>query len=238
MNGMQNPQHDPGQERRLLLVFVLTFAVLLISQPLLMKYIKPQQSPAPAQQPAAAQPAPAQTPTPPSAPVKAATPKAAGKENAVSKETAAGKQAAAEQETVTENDLYRITFTNRGAQVKSWVLTQFQDDQGRPLELVHQAAAQQYGYPLSLWTYDEGLRKKLAEALYVMTPGGTGGGDRERMKYTLSAPADITFDYSDSDTTVHKTFHVDHSYVVKIETSVTQNGQTVKALPAWPAGFG
>ena len=53
---MQNPQQDPGMERRLLLVFALTFAVLLISQPLLMKYLKPQQ-PAPEQKPAATQPA-------------------------------------------------------------------------------------------------------------------------------------------------------------------------------------
>ena len=27
-----------------------------------------------------------------------------------------------------ENDLYRIRFTNRGAQVKSWVLKKFKDD--------------------------------------------------------------------------------------------------------------
>ena len=57
-----------------------------------------------------------------------------------------------------ENDLYRITFTNRGAQVKSWVLKKYDDDQGHPLELVNQAAAAQFGYPLSLWTYDENLR--------------------------------------------------------------------------------
>jgi YidC/Oxa1 family membrane protein insertase len=141
----------------------------------------------------------------------------------------ATRHAAAERETVIENDLYKIVFTNRGAQVKSWVLKKSNDEHGHPLELVHQAAAQQYGYPLSLWTYDEALRKKLASALYL-----TGGAA------TLSAPADITFEYSDADITVRKSFHFDHSYVVKIETSVTvtQNGQPVSAFPAWPAGFG
>ena len=62
----------------------------------------------------------------------------------------------AKTETVIENDLYRITFTNRGAQVKSWILKKFDNDaQNGPLDLVNPAAAEKYGYPLSLWTYDE-----------------------------------------------------------------------------------
>ncbi len=215
---MQNPQHDPGMERRLLLVFVLTFAVLLISQPLLMKYIKPPQTAPQEQKEQKAQPATAPTPSP-SAAVPAAKTEAP--------KTGVARQAAAEQETVIENDLYKITFTNRGAQVKSWVLKQYHDDQGHPLELVHEAAAQQYGYPLSLWTYDENLRKKLGSALYVGSRPGT-----------LRAPADVRFEYSDGETEVRKTFHFDHSYVVTIETEVRQNGQPVRAYPAWPAGFG
>ena len=63
-------------------------------------------------------------------------------------------QAASEQTTVVENDLYRITFTNRGGLVKSWILKKYTDDKGQPLDLVHQQAAAQYGYPLSLWTGD------------------------------------------------------------------------------------
>ncbi len=83
---------------------------------------------------------------------------------------AGAKQASSEAETVVENDLYRIRFTNRGAQVKSWVLKKFKDDKGQPLELVNSNAAAKYGYPLSLWTYDETLRNKMNSALYVRTP--------------------------------------------------------------------
>jgi len=202
-------------ERRLLLVFALTFIVLLLAQPLLMKYIKPPQQPETKPQPTAAQPTPAPAPVVPAVAAPAA------------RKTAVTRQAAAEQETVIENDLYRIVFSNRGAQAKSWVLKKYFDDQGRPLELVHQAAAQLYGYPLSLWTYDENLRKQLASALYVSSGGGT-----------LTAPANITCEYSDAGITVRKSFHFDHSYVVKIETVVTQNGQPVRAFPAWPGGFG
>jgi YidC/Oxa1 family membrane protein insertase len=231
---MHNPQQEPGTERRLLLVFVLTFAVLLISQPLLMKYLKPQQ-PAPEQKPAVTQPAATPAPAPaaaaPAAKAKAAAP-------------AATRQASAEQETVIENDLYKIVFTNRGAHVKSWVLKKYHDEHGHPLELVHQAAAQQYGYPLSLWTYDEALRKKLASALYVVNSeliGSDGSVDRA-----------VTFEFADQDTTVRKKFTFNlhpwdptksesgpgYGYVVKIDTVVTQNGQPVRAFPAWPAGFG
>jgi YidC/Oxa1 family membrane protein insertase len=137
------------------------------------------------------------------------------------------KQASAETETVIENDLYKITFTNRGAEVKSWILKNYKDDRGNPLDLVHADAAKQFGYPLSLWTYDENLRKKLASALYVASETGS-----------KSAPTTISFDYSDAETTVHKSFSFDDSYIVKIDTEVTENGNLVWAFPAWPSGIG
>jgi YidC/Oxa1 family membrane protein insertase len=63
-------------------------------------------------------------------------------------------QASAESTTVIENELYRITFTNRGAQVSSWILKNFKDSDGKPLNLVHPQAAKLFGYPMSLYTYD------------------------------------------------------------------------------------
>ena len=198
MADFQGPQQEPGTERRLLLVFALTFLIILASQPLLKKY--GPKTPEPAQQAQNAPVTPAPTTASPSVPPPA--PASAGT-----------KQASAETETVVENDLYRIRFTNRGGQVKSWVLKKFQDDKGEPLELVNANAAAKYGYPLGLWAYDEGLRNKLNSALYLQNPDAGGG---------LTAPADISFEYSDADTAVRKTFHFDHSYVVKVETSVVE----------------
>ena len=130
------------------------------------------------------------------------------------------KQASSESETVIENDLYRITFTNRGAQVKSWILKKFDNDaQNGPLDLVNPAAAPKYGYPLSLWTYDEGVRNKLSSALYVRSREGK-----------QTSPATITFEYADQDLAVRKTFSFDHSYVVNVETSVTYKGAPTSAL--------
>jgi YidC/Oxa1 family membrane protein insertase len=213
----KNPQQEPGAERRLLLVFVLTFVVLMIFQPLLKKYM-PQ---TPTAQPQS-QHAPAQTASVSPAPVPTLSAPAQTSGNTVIK------QASTETETVIENDLYRITFTNRGAQVKSWILKKFDNDaQNGLLDLVNPVAAPKFGYPLSLWTYDESLRNRLNSALYVASNEGH-----------LSAPASITFEYSDQDLVVRKSFRFDHTYVLNVETSVVYKGAATFAPPAWPSGFG
>jgi YidC/Oxa1 family membrane protein insertase len=135
--------------------------------------------------------------------------------------------AASESQSVIENELYRITFTNRGAQVKSWVLKKYTDDEGKPLDLVNHEAAPKFGYPLSLYAYDVNLRGKLASGLYV--PSATG---------TIVAPGSLSFDYSAGGLTVHKTFSFDSTYVIHATVTVTQNGAPVTTLLSWPSGFG
>jgi YidC/Oxa1 family membrane protein insertase len=137
-------------------------------------------------------------------------------------------QATSESEIVVENELYRITFTNRGAQVKSWILKKYKaDDEKTPLDLVNQAAAAKFGFPLSLFTYDKDLKDQLNSALYV--PSATG---------TLSSPATLSFEYSAGGLTVHKTFHFDSSYIISADATVTRDGAPVTALLQWPAGLG
>ncbi|MGE0405985.1 MAG: membrane protein insertase YidC [Candidatus Korobacteraceae bacterium] len=220
-----NPQQEPGSERRLLIVFAITFLVLMVFQPLLTRYLRPAQ-PAEQQKSAKESASPglpaAQAPST-AGPTSSVPDSNAGMPSA----TAATRQAEAEAETIVENDLYRVVFSNRGGQVKSWVLKHHQDDQGQPLDLVHSAAAEQYGRPLSLWTYDEALRNQLNSALYVASASGT-----------QQAPAEINFEYAAGGLEVRKTFRFDHSYVIEVETSVVRNGQYVRAFPAWPAGFG
>lgn len=136
-------------------------------------------------------------------------------------------QAGAESSILVENEVYRITFSNRGAQATSWVLKRFKDTDGRPLDLVHYGAAAQFGFPLSLYTYDQALTQKLAQALYV--PSATG---------TLTAPATLSFEYAAGDTVVHKTFRFGDDFVVHADTQVLRNGAPVRALLAWPAALG
>lgn len=226
----KSPQSDPGMDQRFLLVFLL-MAVVVFGAQFFMKKYAPQQpaSTAHPNQPAQSAPAPARSSTqaPPPSPSLPAAVQARKHGKAAAEQTVASKQAQSESETVVENDLYRITFTNRGAQAKSWILKKYSDDQGHPLDLVNQAAATKYGNPLSLWTYDESLRNKLNSALYIASEAGT-----------VNAPTTLVFEYSDSGLTVRKALQFDHSYVVRVQTSVTQNGSPVYAFPAWPAGFG
>ena len=205
-----NPQNEPGGDRRLILIVVVSFVFMLLAQPLLKKYFPTPPAPQKIAQTEQPQPASPTTKSATTAPTPPSTP-------------AVTKQASSESETVVESDLYRIAFTNRGAQVKSWVLKKFDNDTEKgPLDLVNPTAAAQYGYPLSLWSYDEELRGKLNSALYVPTRDGN----------------QVTFDYSDQDLSVHKTIKFDGSYVVKIEASVTYKGAPKETFPAWPSGFG
>jgi YidC/Oxa1 family membrane protein insertase len=211
-----NPQQDPGMERRLLLVFALTFLVIILFQPLLKKYMPQTSTPAPETPAAQSSSQPAAQPAAPVSAAAQVTLPAKG----------VTKQAAAAAETVIETELYRVTFSNRGGLVKSWILKTYFDEHGQPLELVSKAA-EKYGYPLSLWTYDEAHRNKLNSALYVASQSGN-----------VKAPAELTFEYADQDVAVRKTFSFDHTYVVRVEASVDAKGSQVTAFPMWPAGFG
>ncbi len=222
-----------------MLVFALTFLVIILFQPLLKRY-GPQP---PAKQESSAEPRSAGQPG--AAVATQVSPPASAEHGTVAPETgqAPSLQATSESETVIENDVYRIVFTNRGARVKSWVLKKYTDDKGGQLELVNSAAAEKYGYPLTLWTYDEGLRDKVNSALYVSdsgNPADPADRDRaERIGTSLSAPIYISFAYSDGDVRVEKSFTFDRSsYVVMMNTGVYRNGQPVAAFPMWPAGFG
>jgi len=229
----RNPQNDTGSEKRLLMAFFLVFLVIAG-----MQYFLPKPQPQPQPQKAAEQqqagdqkqvggqkqapvvPVPAGTKTPPSK-----TPAVAVKIPV--------KTAPAETETVFDSDCYRITFTNRGAVVKSWLLKKcndgksgnYTDDKGKPFDLVNPTIAATLGYPLSLFTYDSVLTQKVNEGLYVAS--GTG----------VQSNA-VTFEYSDGDISVRKTFRPDRLYILNVETEVVDHGGKVPAFPQWPGGLG
>jgi YidC/Oxa1 family membrane protein insertase len=137
-------------------------------------------------------------------------------------------EAGAESTTIVENNLYRITFSNRGAQVTSWILKDYKTLDNQPLDLIHQQAAKLYGYPLSLYTTDAAIASALNQALYV--PSATG---------PLTAPASLTFKYSNGGLQATKTFTFDpKTYVLHAEVVVTRAGAPVAAQLSWPGGFG
>ncbi|HEY5055906.1 MAG TPA: hypothetical protein VII58_07080, partial [Acidobacteriaceae bacterium] len=118
MAEFSNPNQQGGQDNKSLLAMLVVFLVAMAGIQLYhMKYpVAPAANQTsqptanvPAAQPPAAGPAvavPVAAPAP-TLPAAAATPAV---------------QASAESTTVVENELYRITFSNRGAQVTSWIL--------------------------------------------------------------------------------------------------------------------
>jgi len=141
--------------------------------------------------------------------------------------TAASISATSETATTIENEKFRITLSNRGAQVNHWILKNFTDSTGKPLDMVQQDAASRFGLPLSLFTYDGALTKQLNTALYE--PSATG---------PVLSPNSVTFHYAAGGLDVVKTFSFDTGYVLDIHVKVTRNGEPVRALVAWPAGLG
>ncbi len=220
MTEYQNPQNQPGMDKRVMIIFAVTMLLLVLAQQFLMKSPPPNQQAA-KNAPATQAPAVPALPAPP--PTAEATKRLPVPPTAL--------QAASESTTVVENDLYRITLSNRGGLVKSWVLKKYKDDRGQELDLANQPAAAQYGYPLSLWTWDEGLRQRLNGALYVVHENQVDESPKAGAK-------DVTFEYADGDLAVKKELHFDNSYVVGVKTSVLRGGSYVTALPAWPSGFG
>jgi len=216
----RNPQNEPGSDKRMLLALVAVFVVLGVMQYFMPK---PQTPPDKGQQQQQAQsaqqkPSPVAVPTASSTPVPPRAPAATLKVPV--------KAAIAETESILETDAFRITFTNRGASVKSWILKKFRDDAGKPFDMVNPTVAGQLGFPLSFFTYDKELEKKLNEALYV---GGAASG---------STAGALTYEFSDGDVTVRKSFHPDKDNILSVETEVLRNGERVPAFPQWPSGLG
>jgi YidC/Oxa1 family membrane protein insertase len=210
----RNPQNEPGSQQRMMVTLLLFFLAIVAVQ-----FFLPKPKP---------QPEPEKTPTPAQTQSAAPTPTGPSTTRPAAKPTpftqAPVKQSATESETVLENDYYRVVFTNRGGVAKSWVLKKFKDSNDKPLDLVNAGVVSELGYPLSLFTYDKDLQKKLNEAMYVAS--GTG------------PQPSVTFEFSDGETIARKTFRVEPQYVLGIETEVTHKGQGAQAFTQWPAGLG
>ncbi len=208
-----------------------TMAFMLLAMAAIFGYQYFFAKPKPDQQP------PAQTQSQPAAPNAYAAPAAPGQApNAPAQAPSGTPQVSAPLETYTtvENEFYKIVFTNRGAQVKNWILKKYFDSAGKPLDLVQPQAAARFGLPLALYTYEPTLTTQLNDALYQVSYGGA----QPSATGQLLAPATVTFHYSANGIDAVKTFSFGTNYVVNVETEVKRNGAPVRTLVEWPSGLG
>jgi YidC/Oxa1 family membrane protein insertase len=225
----------PGQkdkftpELRILVASLLSMGVILVWA----KYFGPKP---PAQLPQTnrpAQSAPA-IPGPAATPPAVATAQAPAKAPAISAAkpvSVTPKSASEERSIVIENSLYRVEISNRGGVVKSWQLKNYKDDSKpqRVLDVVHPDASQETGgWPFSVVLDDEQLQNAANGGLFQVSTSES----------TLHAPADLEFAWSDGHLEVTKHFRFDHTYVVRVDTSVKLDGRPLTAGLGWLGGFG
>ena len=203
-------------EVRLLIAFVLVGLVLLVSQ----YFIKPVPAPTATKEGAAknAQPVtPAAVEKPPDVIPSIA------KQNAA--ETLNPVQAAGEETVAVDTDVYHVLFSNRGAVVLGWILKDYKDHAGKPLELVYQPGMGRVPPPFSIDLKGQTLATDPGKALFKTTRSGDG--------------LEVSFEFSDGRALIKKSFRfTQKSYLVGVTSEITQNGTAVPHLLTWRGGFG
>jgi YidC/Oxa1 family membrane protein insertase len=210
---------EMSMETRLLIFFVLMGLILLGTQ----YFYKPPPPPAK-----------------PAAVTSTATDKAVEKQAVAAAQPAAQTAAAAQSATpadlpgrvqadkeeliTVETDVYRVTFSNRGAVAKSWTLKAYKDHDGKPLDLINPRSLDKVPAPFSL---------------AIKTPPAT---DPNTSLFKVDQSADhlaVDFEFSDGRAVVKKSFHfATDSYLVAVNTEVSQNGVLIPHAIAWRGGFG
>jgi YidC/Oxa1 family membrane protein insertase len=192
-------------ERRLLVAAGLSLAVLL-----LWEWVSPKP---------AKRPEPQVAPTPIAALAESGAPAApaASMAQAQTPVPAAGTAESAPEEVLTtlSNGVFQATFTNRGAVLKSFILTGHLDAERKPLDLVRDLP--DLPRPLSLdFGKDTAATKAAAAALFVV----------ER-----PSNAAVRFRFSDGALAITKEFRIGDGYLFEIQTSVAGPPYTLLVGP-------
>ena len=136
-------------------------------------------------------------------------------------------------EIVVETPNVRAVFANRGAKLTSWLLKNYFNDEGKPLELVSADLPDDLARPFSLVLEDAELTRRLDEALFVSSHDGLE---------LIDEPGLLSFEYEDSEgLRVRKDFHFDPAglpYVVTFTADVKNGGQSLNPTLRWDTGVG
>ncbi len=139
--------------------------------------------------------------------------------------------AEAEEIITIDTDLYAIRLSNRGAQVTSWKLLDYQDDDGEPLDLVSAAAAELNIRPLQILVDDPDATTRLRNALYRV--------ERKEHQVEGRRILDVMFTYADGrGLAATKTLRIDTAgYLGEFGAAVRVAGRPVAPYVLWGAGF-
>jgi YidC/Oxa1 family membrane protein insertase len=208
-------------EKRLLIAIVLSFAVLFLYQLVFIKK-EPLQQPvsapaaeiekAPEQKPVSKQPADAQEPS-------------------VAQEFQSA-AADIEEKIVVDTPLYRAVWINRGAQLESWKLKEYKNDDEGNLELISARSAELGRFPFFLLTDDADFDNSVNNALFEFS--------RNRMELRGGEDGELRFAYAtETGTRIEKifTFH-GGTYDFDVRINVWRKGQKIAPRIVWGPSFG
>jgi YidC/Oxa1 family membrane protein insertase len=155
-------------------------------------------------------------------------------------------QAVAEKTVTIDSPVYHIELSNRGGVVRSWTLKKYFDDQKPPrlLDLVNSSAAEELGWPFSLEFTDAQLESEANNGLYELTTRsveGTSGASNApalNAPEVLTAPATITFHWSNGHLDVTKKLSFNADYQMSAEVSAMLDGKPLACEISWRGGFG
>jgi YidC/Oxa1 family membrane protein insertase len=205
-------------EKRLLLAIVLSFGVLFLYQLVL----KPPQQPV--SQPAIEiEKAPEQKP--------ALKPPVEAPETSTEQEFQAA-AAETEEDIVVETPLYRAVWNNRGAQLQSWKLKQYKNDDQENLELISARSAELGRFPFLLLTDDAEFDNLINNAPFRFS--------RTTLELTGGEQRELRFEFAtDTGTRIEKIFTFrGGSYDFDIQVNVWRNGQKITPRIIWGPSFG
>jgi len=218
-SGSGGSPKEMSMEVRLLLAFLLMGVVMFLT-PYFYKTPPPEKN---AQKTTASQTEPSQAPAAPAA-TETAAPIAPAASGAAPTEPAT--VAVSLPPVVIDTDLFRVTFNNQGATVRSWLLKKYKGNDSKPLDLVNPAVgSSEVPFPFSLYFAGQPPTAKVNQVYYTESPDADGLG--------------IAFGYSDGHTNVRKTFRFQRdSYLCEVSSMVTVDQRPLSHAIEWRGGFG
>jgi YidC/Oxa1 family membrane protein insertase len=240
-NSQGQPPKELSMEVRLLLAFLLMGAVMFVTPYLPFFKTTPPPPGTTAPETSAGTPG-GQPPQPGQAPE--ATQPPAPAETAPAAQSGTASASATKQESlpnlILDTDVYRISFSNQGGTVRSWLLKakdakgrlQYKGNDGKPLDLVNPSAvppcppgAPCVEAPFSLYFPGQQPGAKVNSTYYTQTADPDGLG--------------VSYLFSDGHTTVRKSFRFEkNSYLSQVSTEVTVDGKPIPHMIQWRGGFG
>ncbi len=200
---------EPRMEWRLLLAFLLTGLVMFLAPYVYHRIYGPPPKTAPPTKAAAA-------------PAEAAKPAVETKPQPGAMQPVAAEKP---EEFTLETDLYRVTFSNRGAVVLRWELKRYKDAAGKTLELVNTAATEKTGFPFALAFKDRQPPVDPNQALFLARRAEDGLG--------------IEYEFSDGRFRVRKSFHFEKSgYLWRFVSEAADAKGGLAHWVMWRGGFG